>query len=510
MLNKIKIFDTTLRDGEQAAGVAFNPQEKLKIARQLEQLGIDVIEAGFPIASAGDFSAVELISKKIKKPIICGLARAKKEDIEVCWKAIQYAKRPRIHTFIMTSDIQIKHQLKKTTDEVIDIAQRSVRLAKRFCEDVEFSAMDASRTERDYLVKIFTAAIDAGATTINVPDTVGYILPEEFGKLISYLISNIPNINKTVVSVHCHNDLGLASANALSAIISGARQIECTINGIGERAGNTSLEEVVMAIKVRQENLNFKTDIETTQIIKTSRLVSDLTGIKVQANKAIVGKNAFAHQSGIHQDGILKERSTYEIMKPETIGLSSSRIVLGKLSGRHAFRKRLENLGFYLREQEIEKAFIRFKDLADKKKEVSDEDLIAIMSDEVLAIPEMYKLEYFHISSGNKTIPTATVRLKKEKKVKETAATGDGPVDAACRAINKIAEVEPTLLEYNLKAVTGGTEALGEVTVKVKKDDIIFVGRGTSTDVIEASIKAYLNAINKLVYKNANHCQQAK
>lgn len=503
MQTKIKIFDTTLRDGEQAAGVSLNIQEKLQIAKQLEALGVDIIEAGFPISSRGDFLAVEEISKKIKKPIICGLSRANKKDIETCWQAIKQAKRPRIHTFIMTSDIQIKYQLGKTREEVIEMAYNAVKYAKKLCDDVEFSAMDASRSDRDYLVKVFTAAIDAGATTINVPDTVGYSLPQEFGELILYLKENIKNIDKAIISVHCHNDLGLATANALSAIVAGARQVECTINGIGERAGNTSLEEIVMAIKVRQDLLKFKTDIDTTQIMRSSRLVSELTGMKVQPNKAIVGKNAFAHQSGIHQDGILKERSTYEIMKPEMIGLSGSKIVLGKLSGRHAFRKRIEELGFHLKEHEIEKTFQRFKDLCDKKKEVVDDDIIALISDEIITIPETYKLEYFHISSGNKIIPTATVCLRKEKEMIQEAAVGDGPVDAACRAINKIIGEEMELVEYNLKAVTGGTEALGEVSVKVKKGDKVHSGRGTSTDVIEASVKAYLNAINKLVCKNA-------
>lgn len=498
--DRIIIFDTTLRDGEQSPGASLSIEGKLQIACQLERLGVDVIEAGFPITSSGDFEAVKLISKKIKKSIVCALARAVKQDIEKAYKAVRYAKTPRIHTFIMTSDVQIKYQLKKTKEEVLKMVEQSVKLAKSLCEDIEFSAMDASRTDWDYLAKVFSIAIEAGANTINVPDTVGYTMPWEFGSLIKYLRENVPNIENKIISVHCHNDLGLAVANAIEAIKFGAKQVECTINGLGERAGNASLEEIVMGIKVRKDLLGKETNINTKEIYRTSRLVSELTGIPVQPNKAIVGANAFAHQSGIHQDGVLKKKLTFEIMKPETIGISSSHLVLGKLSGRHAFKSRIEELGFLLKEQEIEKAFLRFKDLADKKKIVEDDDLIAIVSEEIKKIPETYTLEYLHISTGNKTIPTATVKLKTDKKIIQEAACGDGPVDAACRAINRIVKREPKLINYSLKAVTGGTEALGEVNVKIQEGKDIFFGKGTSTDIVEASAKAYLNAINKLVY----------
>lgn len=497
---KIIIFDTTLRDGEQSAGTSLTINEKLQIAHQLEKLGVDVIEAGFPISSSGDFEAVKEISKRIKKPTICALSRAVKKDIEVAYQAIKNARKPRIHTFIMTSDIQIKYQLKKTRDEVLKMVEEAVKFAKKLCEDVEFSAMDASRTDWDYLAKVFAVAIEYGATTINVPDTVGYSMMWEFGNLIKYLKENTPGIENVVISVHCHNDLGLAVANALEAIKQGARQIECTVNGIGERAGNTSLEEVVMGIKVRGDLLKYTTGINTKEIYRTSRLVSELTGIPVQPNKAIVGANAFAHQSGIHQDGVLKKKLTFEIMKPETVGISSSRIVLGKLSGRHAFRKKIEELGYILNDKELERAFLKFKELADKKKNIEDEDIIAIVTEEIKKIPETYTLEYLHISTGNNTIPTATVRLKIDKKVVQEAACGDGPVDALCRAINRIVKREPKLISYSLKAVTAGTEALGEVSVKIQEGEDIFFGKGISTDIVEASAKAYLNAINKLVY----------
>jgi 2-isopropylmalate synthase len=500
MKNKIIIFDTTLRDGEQSAGASLTLNEKLQIAYQLEKLGVDVIEAGFPISSPGEFEAVKLISKKIKKCVVCALSRAVKKDIETAYQAIKSAKKPRIHTFIMTSDIQIKYQLKKTKDEVLKMVEDAVKFARKLCEDVEFSAMDASRTDWDYLVKVFSVALEYGAKTLNVPDTVGYSMPWEFGNLIKYLKENIPDVEKSIISVHCHNDLGLAVANVLEAIKAGARQIECTVNGIGERAGNTSLEEVVMGIKVRNDLLNYETGINTKEIYRSSRLVSELTGIPVQPNKAIVGANAFSHQSGIHQNGVLKEKSTYEIMKPETIGIPSSRIVLGKLSGRHAFKKKIEEFGYHLKEQELERAFLKFKELADKKKIVEDEDLIAIVTEEVKKIPQIYTLEYLHISSGNKTIPTATVKLKTDKKVIQEAACGDGPVDALCKAINRIVKRNPKLISYSLKAVTGGTEALGEVNVKIQDGKDIFFGKGISTDIVEASAKAYLNAINKLVY----------
>ncbi|PIU68114.1 MAG: 2-isopropylmalate synthase [Armatimonadetes bacterium CG07_land_8_20_14_0_80_40_9] len=501
MTEKIKIFDTTLRDGEQSPGASLNIEEKLKVAKQLAKLNVDIIEAGFPISSAGDFEAVKLIAKTISGPIICGLSRTAPKDIDRSWEAIKFSKKPRIHTFIATSDIHLKTKLKKSKKEVLDLAVKAVRRAKRYTEDVEFSPEDAARSDPLYLYQIIKAVIEAGATTVNIPDTVGYSTPFEFGELIAEIKENVKNISRATISVHCHNDLGMATANSLSAVKNGARQVECTINGIGERAGNTSLEEIVMSLHTRRAFFGMKTGINTQEIYPTSRLVSALTGIPVQPNKAIVGKNAFAHEAGIHQDGILKGRRTYEIMTPQSIGLRMSKLVMGKHSGRHAFQVHLRKMGYKLDNNDLEKAFLRFKDLADKKKEVLDEDLVMIVEEGIFAGPETYSLEYLHISSGNKTVPTATVKLSLNKRLIQEAACGDGPVDAVCQAINRIVGVNPKLLEYSLKAVTGGTEALGEVTVKIKAGKDIFLGRGTSTDIVEASAKAYLNAINKVVYR---------
>lgn len=517
MADKIYIFDTTLRDGEQSPGAALNIPQKLEVAKQLERLGVDIIEAGFPMSSPGDFEAVELIAKQVREPVICGLARANYADIDRCWEAIRRAKRSRIHTFIMSSDIQIKHQLHKSKSQVLDMAVACVARAKKYCKDVEFSAMDASRSDWDFLAALFTETIRAGATTINIPDTVGYAYPEEFGGLVKYLMERVKGIEKVIVSAHCHNDLGLATANSLEAVRHGCRQVECTINGLGERAGNTAMEEVVMAFKTRKDFLKYKTDINIGEIYRTSRLVSELTGISVQPNKAVVGSNAFAHESGIHQDGVLKARLTYEIMRPEAIGVGGSKIVLGKHSGRHAFKSRLSALGFKLKEKEFLRAFERFKDLADKKKEVLDEDLIAIVTEEITTVPETYKLDYINITTGNKTVPTATVRLRTDltaerpagKKTMQEAACGDGPVDAACQAINRIAGISPKLLDYSLKAVTGGTEALGEVSVRIQNKGEFFTGKASSTDITEASAKAYLAAVNKLVYR-AKHKPKTK
>jgi len=512
---RILIFDTTLRDGEQSPGASLNIKEKLEVAEQLEKLGVDIIEAGFPISSPGDFEAVKLISQKIRKPVIAGLARATKRDIDVCWDAIKYAKNPRIHTFIATSDIHLKYKLRKSREEVLKEAVAAVKYARRFTNNVEFSAEDAVRTESDFLCRVVEETIEAGATTINIPDTVGYALPEEFGKIIRMVIERVPNSTKAIISVHCHNDLGLATANSLEAISYGARQIECTVNGIGERAGNASLEEVVMALRTRKDLLPFYTNIETKEIAKTSRLVSKLTGIIVQPNKAVVGANAFAHEAGIHQDGVIKERLTYEIMTPESVGLGGRRLVLGKHSGRHAFRKRLQELGYKLSNEEVDKTFQQFKVLADKKKEIFDEDIEAIVEDQISLIPEVYKLDYINVTTGNRVVPTATVRLRKliapgkteKSEVLQEASCGDGPVDAAFRAIDRITNIKCRLIDYSLKSVSMGKDALGEVTVKiapVAKARVhelkrIVTGRGTSTDIIEASAKAYINALNRLV-----------
>jgi 2-isopropylmalate synthase len=498
-MERIYIFDTTLRDGEQSPGASLNIEEKLEIAKQLARLGVDVIEAGFPITSSGDFEAVRLIAKEIKGgPIICGLARAKKEDIDRCYQAIKDAERPRIHTFIPASQVQIKYQLQKSKEEVLEIASEMVSYAKKYVSDVEFSPMDATRADPKFLYQIIEECIEAGATTINIPDTVGYTIPTEFGDLIRNIIENVPNIGKAVISVHCHNDLGLATSNTLSAVMNGARQVECTINGLGERAGNTSLEEVVMALHVRGNYFGLTTGIKLDEIYKTSRLVSILTGIPVQPNKAIVGENAFSHESGIHQDGILKEATTYEIIRPETIGLKSRRLVLGKHSGRHALRARLAELGYELDDTQLNKAFRRFKELADKKKEIFDEDLQAIVEDEIYTLPEVFHLDYLHVTTGNQTIPTATLRIKKGKQVFQEASTGNGPVDASYRAIDRITGFQVELLDYSLKAITSEKEALGEAFVKVKYKNKVVSGRGVSTDIIKASVTAYLNAINKL------------
>jgi len=515
---RILIFDTTLRDGEQSPGASLNIKEKLEVAEQLERLGVDVIEAGFPVSSPGDFEAVKLITRKIRKPVIAGLARATKRDIDVCWEAIKYAKNPRIHTFIATSDIHLKYKLRKSREEVLREAVSAVKYAKKFTDDVEFSPEDAVRSDPDFLCRVVEETIDAGATTINIPDTVGYALPEEFGGIIRRVIEKVPNSNRAVISVHCHNDLGLATANSLEAVSLGARQIECTVNGIGERAGNASLEEVVMALRTRKDLLPFYTNIETKEIAKTSRLVSKLTGIVVQPNKAIVGANAFAHEAGIHQDGIIKERLTYEIMTPQSVGLGGRRLVLGKHSGRHAFRRKLQELGYKLHNVEVDRTFQQFKLLADKKKEIFDEDIEAIVEDQISLIPEVFKLEYINVTTGNRVVPTATVGLRKlislaktaKSEVLQEASCGDGPVDAAFRAIDRITNIKCRLMDYSLRSVSMGKDALGEVTVKIapagpgrpgRADEFkkILTGRGTSTDIIEASAKAYINAINKVV-----------
>lgn len=499
MPKKIIIFDTTLRDGEQSPGASLNLKEKLQIAHHLAELGVDVIEAGFPITSPDDFESVKQIAKSVKGAIICGLARAHVKDIQECYNAVKYSKNPRIHTFIATSDIHIEKKLKKTRGEVLNIACEAVRLAKKLVDDVEFSCEDAARSDFNFLKEIIEAVIDEGATTINIPDTVGYSTPDEYGALIKNLKLKVRNSKKAIFSVHCHNDLGLATANSLQAVLNGAEQVECTVNGIGERAGNAALEEIVMAIKTRPKIYNVTTNIDTKKLYKTSKLVATLTGIHPQPNKAIVGANAFAHEAGIHQDGILKERGTYEIMKPEDIGIPSSSLVLGKHSGRHALKKRLQALGYSPTDSELESIYKKFKDLTDKKKVIFDDDLIALMDEKFSEINEVYTLEYISVSSGTKQVPKAIVALKKENKTIKETATGDGPVDASFQAIDKITKIKATLEDYSIKSISSGKDALGEVLVKLKYKGITYSGRGSSTDVIEASAKSYLNAINKIL-----------
>ena len=498
-MDKIYIFDTTLRDGEQAPGASLNIKEKIEVAKQLERLNVDVIEAGFPIASPGDFEAVSSIAKKIKKPTICALARSLKKDIDAAADALKGAKKRRIHVFLATSKIHMKYKLKKAEDEILKQAVKAVKYAKSFSDDVEFSPEDASRTERDFLFKIIAEVINAGAGVINIPDTVGYAVPEEFSDLITQIKSNVSNIGNAIISVHCHDDLGLSCANSLSAVKAGARQVECTINGIGERAGSAPLEEIAMALKTRSDFYKFKTSIKTKELYKSSRLVSLLMGITLPPNKAVVGDNAFSHESGIHQDGVLKMPKTYEIMSPSDVGFKESKLVLGKHSGRHAFGRKLEELGVELGKKEFQRAYEEFIALADKKKEVFDDDIVALVEDEMKEIPKVWELVYVHTVTGSSTIPTATVKLKKDKKIYEDAACGDGPIDACYNTIDRIIGIIPKLLNYNLRAVTSGRDALGEVTVRLKHKNREIVGRGTSTDIVEASTKAYLNAVNKIV-----------
>jgi 2-isopropylmalate synthase len=501
MAEVVKIFDTTLRDGEQSPGATMNVAEKVRIAQQLEKLNVDVIEAGFPISSEGDFEAVKAISRTIRRSEVAALARANPQDIDRAWEAVKGAKFPQLHTFISTSDIHLKHQLKKSKEEVIRIAVRSVERAKRYTPNVEFSAMDATRSNIDFLSAVLEAAIRAGATTINIPDTVGYAIPSEFGELIRTLRQKVRGIEKVTLSVHCHNDLGLAVANSLSAIQNGVRQVECTINGIGERAGNTSLEEVVMAIRTRKDLFKYGTRINPKYLFATSRLVSKITGMVVQPNKAIVGANAFAHESGIHQDGILKEKLTYEIMTPESVGIPKTSLILGKLSGRHAFRERLRDLGYRLSETDFELAFNRFKQLADKKRQIYDEDIESIVVEEILRMPHRFKLVYINVVAGNITVPTATVKMEVDGQLIQEAGFGDGPVDATFKTIKKITRTKSKLLQFAINAITSGTEAQGEVTVKLEEKGNTVIGQGADTDVIVASAKAYINALNKMEFK---------
>ncbi|MFC1607262.1 2-isopropylmalate synthase [Candidatus Latescibacterota bacterium] len=503
--NRIVIFDTTLRDGEQSPGASLNIKEKVQIALQLERLGVDIIEAGFPVSSPVQFEAVESCSAEVKNAVVCGLARTLEKDITSAYNALKEAARPRIHTFIATSPIHMEHKLHKKPEEVLKMAVEAVKLARSYVEDVEFSAEDAIRSEPGFLKEVVEATIEAGAGTINIPDTVGYAIPSEFGSFIKDIMDNVPNVDDAIISVHCHNDLGLAVANSIMAVRNGARQVEVAVNGLGERAGNASLEEFVMSLKVRNDYVNLVTGINTREIHRTSRLVSNLSGIRVQPNKAIVGANAFAHEAGIHVDGLLKSRETYEIMTPDSIGLTDMKIVLGRHSGVHGLKQRLEDLGYKLNRKDLAAAFERFLIVADKKKEVFDEDLAAIIEDEIHSAPEFYKLEYFHITSGSSTIPTSTVRIRIGKEVKQESAWGDGPVDATYKAINKIVEMPIKLGEYSLRAVTEGTEAMGEVSLKMMVNgDLAITGRGASTDILEASAKAYIDGLNKIKYKTAN------
>jgi len=498
---RIRIFDTTLRDGEQSPGCSMNLEEKLTLARQLARLGVDVIEAGFPIASEGDLESVRAVSLEIREPIVCALARTSPADIEHALEALSRAARPRVHTFIATSDIHLRHKLRMSREQVLEEVDRAVRQARQHVDDVEFSAEDATRSDPDYLVEVFKVALEAGASTLNVPDTVGYTTPGEYHALIRFLRANVPGAERAVFSLHCHNDLGLAVANSLAAIQAGARQVECTVNGIGERAGNTAMEEVVMAIKTRPDVFSgLETGIVTREIYPTSRLLSSIIGVPVQPNKAIVGDNAFAHEAGIHQDGVLKAPITYEIMTPQSIGRPSNELVLGKHSGRHALRDRLSELGFELEGDDFERAFRRFKDLADKKKVIYNEDLEAIAADSVLRADDRYALGNLSILSGTFAKPTATVELVIEGEPRRATAHGCGPVDAVFRAIAEMTETKSELVRYQVNAITGGMDALGEVAVTVGEEGRRVIGHGAHSDIIVASARAYVHALNKLAW----------
>ncbi len=500
--NRIVIFDTTMRDGEQSPGASMNLDEKLRIAEILDNMGVDVIEAGFPIASDGDFEAVNEIAKVAKKSIVCALARATKIDIDRAAEAIKPAKRPRIHTFIATSELHMKHKLQLEPEEVLAQVTESVTHARTFTDDVEWSAEDATRSDHDFLCRCVEAAIEAGAGTINIPDTVGYTVPEEFTALIKMLFDRVPNLDKAVVSVHCHNDLGLAVANSLAAVQAGARQVECTVNGLGERAGNAAMEELVMGLKTRHDAMPYTTGIKTENIMKASRLVSAITGFTVQPNKAIVGANAFAHEAGIHQDGILKHAGTYEIMTPESVGLKESKLVLGKHSGRHAFTEKLKELGYGLGDNAVQVAFKRFKDLADRKKEVFDEDIIALVDDEVVRTNDRIRMVSLEVLCGTKhQPPKAELEMEVDGEVRACKATGDGPVDAAFNGIKELFPHKARLQLYQVHAVTGGTDAQAEVTVRLEEDGRTVNGTGADTDTMVASVKAYVNALNKLLVK---------
>ncbi len=506
-MDRVIVFDTTLRDGEQSPGFSMNTMEKLEMARQLARLNVDVIEAGFPISSDEDFEATREVAKQVGTlegaPMVCGLSRVGLADIDRCWEAVRYARRARIHTFVATSDIHLKYKLRKSRSEVMKAAVEAVRHARSYCEDVEFSPEDASRSDFDYMCDVLSAVIDAGARTINIPDTVGYAIPQEWAERISRIREKVHGIERAVLSVHCHNDLGQAVANSLTAIQNGARQVECTINGIGERAGNASLEEVVMAFRTRQDVLKVQTGVQTEKLYPTSRLVAQVTGLHVQRNKALVGQNAFAHEAGIHQHGMLTHRETYEIMRPEEVGFAKSQLVLGKHSGRHALKDRLVALGYKLDEAQVDKVFQDFKVLADKKKEIFDEDLEAIVEGMIQASADLWELVALQTTAGTGVIPTATIELRDiEGKVHRDAATGDGPIDAAYSAIQRLTGMDDAkLVEYQIRAVTGGRDAQGEVTVVIEHGGKKVRGRAFSTDIIEASARAYLNGVNRILFR---------
>ena len=504
-MDRIFIFDTTLRDGEQAPGASMTVEQKYEVASQLSRLGIDVIEAGFPVSSPHQFKACQVIAENIKGNVIAALARAVEKDIDAAAEALSKAENSRIHTFVATSPIHMKYKLQKEPDEIIEMAVNAVKYARNKVQQVEFSAEDASRSDLDFLCKVFEKVIDAGATIINIPDTVGYAVPLEIGNIISTIRNNVPNIDKAIISVHCHNDLGLAVANTLAAIENGARQIEVTINGIGERAGNAAFEEIIMALDVRKDRLPYTTNINTTQIYNTSRLISNLSGFEIPKNKPIVGDNAFAHESGIHQDGVLKNRATYEIMTPSSIGKRGTDIVLGRHSGLHGFKSRVTELGFKLSEEENKNVYKKFLYIADRKKEVYDEDIITLIIDELGMSNPSYKLEYFNIMSGNKAVPTATVKIRHNDEIFEEAATGDGPVDAIFKAIERAIGTTAKLEEYKVQAVTPGKQAMGEVKVLITANGSSATGRGSSTDILEASANAYVNALNKLLLLKGNN-----
>jgi len=506
---RVLIFDTTLRDGEQSPGASLSITEKLEIAQQLKALGVDIIEAGFPVSSPAQFEATRRVAEEVQGPTIAGLARANEGDIEAAARALEPAANKRIHTFIATSPIHMKHKLKKRPAEVVEMAVRAVRLARSFVDDVEFSPEDACRSEMPFLIEVLNAAVEAGATTLNIPDTVGYILPYEYGQIIARIKAEVKGVEQCVISTHCHNDLGMAVANSLTGVRNGARQVECSVNGLGERAGNAALEEVVMAIHTRADFFGHGDarivlpNIHTKEIHRTSQLVSRLTGFVIQPNKAIVGANAFAHESGVHVDGMLKSRQTYEIMTPETIGLSGSRMVLGRHTGRHGFADRCRQLGFDLKAGELEQAYNRFVEVADKKKEVFDEDIAAIINDEIHVVEKVYEMAYLHVACGTGTLPTASVRMKIGAETVQAAACGDGPVDAAYEAIREATGLSPKVESYSIRAVTGGKDALGEATVRITENGRVFTGRGVSTDIIEASAKAYVDAMNRMAAAKA-------
>lgn len=499
MTDRVLVFDTTLRDGEQSPGASMTISEKMMLAEQLERLRVDVIEAGFPISSDGDFESVRSISQKIRTITIAGLARASKGDIDRCWEAVKGAAKPRIHVFLATSDIHLKYKLKKTRDEMLAEACHAVAYAKSLCPDVEFSAEDSTRSDLVFLAKVVEAVIEAGANVVNIPDTVGYTFPTEYAERIQFLRSHVPNIGKTILSVHCHNDLGLAVANSLIAVQNGVRQVECTVNGIGERAGNASLEEIAMALRTRKDLFGIETGIRTEEIFASSAMVTNLTGMIVQPNKAIVGRNAFAHEAGIHQDGVIKEKLTYEIMRPEDVGIKESKLVMGKHSGRHALKKKYQELGFNLSDAELEKAYILLKKVADKKKDVFDEDLIVTVRDALRIAPPVYKIKNIQSIAGNQVIATATILLEKEGTLLQDSATGDGPVDAVLKAVNRITGMEGKLVEYTVRSVTRGADAVGEVFMKVDFGKASFIGRAASLDIVDASARAYVDAVNKMI-----------